>query len=209
MSTITPPHRAAKSTLPEDTLFEIHNGKRVDLVETPIIPWPDESQFEMIDGRRVEVSAMGARETTIASELCIYLGMWGLQKFGRAVLEMLFDMPNQARDRRPDVAFVSYARWPRTRRVPSDAAWAVVPELAVEVVSPSNSFNEVVEKMREYFTAGVQLVWIVVPAEEQVYVYTSPTTPSILTRAQELTGDPILPGFRLPLAELFGDATED
>jgi Uma2 family endonuclease len=209
MSTATPSKRPAKNVLPEDTLFEIHDGKRVDLIETPLKSWPEESQFEMIDGVPVEVPAMGVREAMIASDLCYFLGAWGRPKYGRAVVETLFDIPNQKRDRRPDVAFVSYARWPRTRRVPSDAVWAVVPEVAIEVVSPTNSFNEVLEKLREYFTAGVQQAWIVVPAEEQVYVYTSPTTNRILTRADDLTAEPLLPGFRLPLAELFGDATED
>ena len=52
---------------------------------------------------------------------------------------MLFDLTPVQRQRRPDVAFVSYNRWPRQRRVPRTEAWEVVPNLVVEVVSPTDS----------------------------------------------------------------------
>jgi len=68
---------------------------------------------------------------------------------------MLFDFGPGLSQRRPDVAYVSYDRWPRQRRVPRTQAWAVVPELVVEVISPSNTFEEVVNKVREYFRASV------------------------------------------------------
>jgi Uma2 family endonuclease len=62
---------------------------------------------------------------------------------------------------------------------------------------------DVFDKVREYFAAGVQQVWHVLSNVEQVHVYTSPTAVRILTRADELTGDPVVPGFRLPPADLF------
>jgi Uma2 family endonuclease len=84
---------------------------------------------------------------------------WG----GRAVSEMLFDLGAGLSQRRPDVAYVSYDRWARHRRVPRTQAWAVVPELTVEVISPSNTFEEILGKVHEYFQAGVQRVWVVPP----------------------------------------------
>jgi Uma2 family endonuclease len=105
--------------------------------------------------------------------------------------------------RRPDVAFVSYQRWPRNRRVPRAEAWDVVPDLAVEVVSPSNTAEEILAKIREYFQASCLRLWVVYPAEEMVYVYQSPTQLRVLTRNDNLEGEDFLPGFRLPLAELF------
>src|SRR5262249_22456182 len=105
--------------------------------------------------------------------------------------------------RRPNVAYVSYERWPRERQVPHGEAWEVVPNLAVEVVSPSNSAVEVLAKIREYFQAGVQRVWGIYPTEELVYVYDSPTHNRILARDGQLDGEDVLPGFRLPVAALF------
>ena len=105
--------------------------------------------------------------------------------------------------RRPDLAFVSFERWPRGKPVPGTNAWEVVPNLAIEVISPTNSANEVIEKLDDYFAAGVQRVWVIYPLYGKFYDYSSPTSVRILTRTDTLTGADVLPGFELPLAELF------
>ena len=74
------------------------------------------------------------------------------------------------------------------------------------MVSRTDSVDSIVDKVAEYFHAGVERVWVVFPSQEQVYVYDSPTSVRILTRTDELVGDPISPDFRLPLVELFEDA---
>ncbi len=172
----------------------------------------DERFYEVVDGTIVELAPMGANEGWLASELLGYLMSFARQhRLGRAVQEVLFNLsPAVQRKRRPDVAFVSYARWPRQRGVPHAEAWDVVPNLAVEVVSPSNTWDEIVNKVAEYFRAGVECVWVIFASQEQVYVYDSPTRVRILTRADELTGEPVLLQFRLPVAALFEDleATE-
>jgi Uma2 family endonuclease len=164
-----------------------------------------EALYEVVDGKRVELPPMGARETHLGSSLFILLGSFvKAGRLGRAESEMLFLLdPEAGLERRPDVAFVSYGRWPRERPVPTTAAWQVVPNLAAEVVSPTNLAPEVLRKVREYFRAGVQRVWVVYPDEEQVYVYSSPTSIRVLDRSGELDGEEVLPGFRLPLSELF------
>jgi Uma2 family endonuclease len=124
------------------------------------------------------------------------------------VVELLFRI-NVATDlqRRPDLAYVSYERWPRGKRpVPKDA-WNVVPDLAVEVVSENNSASEIHTKIQDYFRSGVRLVWVVYPIEAQVYVYTSPTQIAVAHRTDCLDGGDVLPGFILPLEALF--ATDD
>jgi Uma2 family endonuclease len=168
--------------------------------------------YEVVNGQRVELPPMGAFQTGIASVLVAYLWHFGHEhKLGRAVAEMLFLLDARSDlQRRPDVAFVSYRRWPQSRRIPDVAAWEVVPELAVEVISRTNTADEVVAKVREYFQAGVHLVWVVYPTEEQVYVYTSRSDIRVLTREQELDGGGVLPGFRLAVAALFEEeARED
>ncbi len=171
------------------------------------IPREEEPLYEIIDGRRVEKPPMGTFQIIVAAILDQQLGAFARTgRLGRVVPEMLFRInPAGSPMRRPDIAFVSFDRWPRDRKVNSDNGWDVVPDLAIEVVSPSNTADEVLGKVREYFQAGVRRVWVVYPSERQVYVYASPTRNSILGEGDELAGEDILPGFRLPLVELFED----
>ena len=171
----------------------------------------DDDLYEIIDGQRVGQPPRGIYSVLLASQLIRYLGNYAdTMKSGRAVSEGLFHMPAPInRDRRPDVAYVSYQRWPKSRSVPrTDNAWDVVPNLNVEVVSPNDKADEVQEKVDEYFRAGVELVWVVYPPQSQIYVYQSPTQIRVLTVADELDGGNVLPGFRLRLAELFSEPTD-
>jgi Uma2 family endonuclease len=169
------------------------------------LPTQDEPLYEIVDGQRVDLPPMSAYATLIASRLHVRLSLYTEeQALGTAVMEMLFIL-DAARDlrRRPDVAFVSAARWPLNQEVPETGDWEVVPDLAVEVLSPNDVFKDVLAKLREYFQYGVQVVWVVSPEERQVYVYESPTQVRILAATDDLTGDALLPGLRLPLAPLF------
>ena len=167
----------------------------------------DDLLYEVVDNQVVELAPMGAYEVWIATLLVARLATFaGQHQLGRAVQEMLFDLTAATgRKRRPDVAFVSFDRWPPHRRIPRTEAWEVVPNLAVEVVSSTDTGDLIVDKIAEYFRAGVERVWVVFPSQEQVYTYDSPTSVRILARTDELSGDPVLPHFRLPLVELFED----
>jgi Uma2 family endonuclease len=104
----------------------------------------------------------------------------------------------------PDVAFISWARLPG-QRMPTESIPDIAPDLAVEVLSQSNTAGEMARKRREYFTAGVQLVWFVNPAAHTVAVYTTPEQSLLLGEADVLDGGTVLPGFALPLRELFAE----
>ena len=170
-----------------------------------VLPQDDDILYEVVDGKLVELGPMGAHEIWLATVLARYLGNFIRQhQLGRAVQEMLFDFTAMVqRKRRPDVAFVSYERWPRQRPVPHAEAWEVVPNLVVEVISPSDKGNDILDKVAEYFRIGVECVWVIFIFQKQVYIYESPTQVHILTHANELYGEPVLPHFRLPLAALF------
>jgi len=167
----------------------------------------DESLYEVVDGQRVELPPMGVYEVFVASRLGSYLDVFVTkQKLGRVVVEALFDLAIGGKQRRPDVAFVSYQRWPRDRQIPREEdAWPVVPNAAIEVVSKNNKANEIATKVDEYFRAGVELVWVIWPKLEKVYVYTTARDIHILSRTDELDGGNVLPGFRLAVANLFDD----
>lgn len=161
--------------------------------------------YEIVDGQQLDLPPMSAYATWLASRLhgllWPYVETHGL---GTCMAEMLFIMDVQ-RDlrRRPDVAFVSAQRWPIDRDLPPTGDWEVVPDLAVEFISPNDVFKDVLSKVREYFFYGVQLVWVVSPEEQQIYVYTSPTQVHILSTGDDLTGEHVISGFQLPVARLF------
>jgi Uma2 family endonuclease len=99
---------------------------------------------------------------------------------------------------------VTYDRWPyRTPPEGDPPALDVIPNLAVEVISPTNTMTDMIDKIRDYFFAGVDLVWVIFPQQRLAYVYTSPIETRILTEANELDGGKAVPGFKLPLATLF------
>lgn len=175
---------------------------------TPEMTLPD--LFEVIDGDVVEIPPRGFRQLALANELKRLIdGYLGEHSLGRFFVEGLFDLrPAINRNRRPDGAFVSFDRWPKARAFPDENALSAVPELCVEFVSRTDHAIDLLEKLHEYFTAGAQLVWIVYPSVEQVYVYDSASTVRILGRADRLDGGAVLPGFQLPLAELFGPPAE-
>jgi Uma2 family endonuclease len=166
--------------------------------------------YEMSDGRILQLPPMGAYESDIANFLAELLNEYARDgRLGRALVEVLFRI-DVARDlrRRPDIAFVSAARWPYRKRIPQGEAWNMIPDLAVEVVSKSNTGDEIVTKIGDYFRTGTVLVWVVYPSARQVYVYTSPTDVRILGEPATLDGGPVLPGFHVSLNRLFEDDLE-
>jgi len=159
--------------------------------------------YEIIDGVCV-AKVVGLIESFIANTLAARLQPFCRDKrLGFVVLQALFEIPNSGNDRKPDVAFVSFARWPADKPVPRVNAWPVAPDLAVEVISPTDKAFDVIEKVQEYFAGGVRQVWHVYSHIEQVFIFDSLTAVRGLTRADELTAEPVVPGFRMPMSELF------
>lgn len=95
--------------------------------------------------------------------------------------------------RMPDVCFISSRRLPAGKR-PRGPFLDVAPDLVVEVLSPSNTAREMDGKNREYFAAGVRLVWLVDPHTRTVHVLTAPDESRTLKISQTLTGGSVLPG---------------
>src|SRR5262245_333643 len=86
---------------------------------------------------------------------------------GETVVETLLELnlPDQ-RNRRPDVAFFTRDRWPTPFTLSrEDNAWELVPDLAVKVISPTDAAESLLEKVQEYFKAGVRLMWVVYPRQ--------------------------------------------
>lgn len=109
--------------------------------------------------------------------------------------------------RAPDVSFLSWKSLPGGKPPPrSIKVPAVVPDLAVEVLSVSNTPREMARKRDEYFRAGVKLVWEIDPASRSANVYTGPDAVTAVPADGVLDGADVLPGFTLSLREVFDRA---
>jgi Uma2 family endonuclease len=162
----------------------------------------DKHYCELVDGVLVE-KAMGASESLLATVLIEILGAYvRIHDLGVLLGEggVLHILPEQVRI--PDVCFISWERLP-DEEFPQAPVPGLVPNLAVEVLSEGNTREEMKRKLQDYFQAGVELVWVIQPKTQTAEVYTSPTDKRKVNKDQTLDGGDVLPGFRLPLKELF------
>jgi Uma2 family endonuclease len=104
--------------------------------------------------------------------------------------------------RAPDVAFVTRTRIEEAGEF--EGFWPGAPDLAIEVISPGDSYTEVEEKVQEYLNAEARAVWVVDPRRRTITVYRSLNEITILTENDELDGEDIIPGFSCRVAEVFG-----
>jgi Uma2 family endonuclease len=168
----------------------------------------DEALYELVNGQRVEMPPMSIRAVTVATRLGTLINSFaGPRRLGEAFLEMLIQVPvpeDEDRNRRPDVCFVSTLKLIEARPEDPDAnAWDVVPDLAIEVTSPTDRAAEQREKVQEYLRLGIPWVWVVYPSLRIVDVYNSSGAARTFGPDGNLPGDPVLPGLEIPLGELF------
>ncbi|MFO0807729.1 MAG: Uma2 family endonuclease [Gemmataceae bacterium] len=168
----------------------------------------DEPLYEVVGGVRVAIPHMGSRASILANRLARLLNNFAEpRQLGEAMVEVLFEINADGLQRRPDIAFVSPARWvPEMDGLDDPAAFTTVPDLAVEIVSPSNTAMEILEKRADYFASGVRAVWIVYPKQRRVEVYSSVDDYRPLHVGDTIDGGDVLPSFQLPVTDLFNRA---
>jgi Uma2 family endonuclease len=103
--------------------------------------------------------------------------------------------------RGPDVSFMTYER---AKEVKGDGFAQIAPDLAIEVLSPSNTPREVDKKVAEYFTMGARLVWVADPKKRTVTVLAPEALAYVVAGDESLDGGDVLPGFRVEVKKLFG-----
>jgi Uma2 family endonuclease len=162
----------------------------------------DKRLVELIDGTLVE-KPVGSLESAIAGWLITYLNVFiGPRKLGVVFGEAAMMRIVSSRVRLPDVSFFSRERL---------ATWGgkpilnVAPDLAVEVISEGNTKAEMRQKMKEYFDSGTRLVWLVYPKTRTIEVYEQLTEQPARTlgHTDTLDGGSVLPGFAVPVADVF------
>jgi len=159
---------------------------------------------ELVDGVLVE-KGIGYRESLLAIAIARALGDFVLARNLGLVTGadgMIGLFPGLVRI--PDVAYVSWDRVPG-RKVPAEAIPHFAPNIAVEVLSSSNTAGEMARKRREYFRAGVELLWVVDPNARTLEVFSDPDRSTLLGASQSLDGGTVLPGFVLSLGALFAE----
>jgi Uma2 family endonuclease len=158
---------------------------------------------ELIDGRIVPMSPTGGRHGIVESRLGSALSFFVQQHDLGWVLTGevgIYIRRNPDRVRGADIVILSRERWPEG---PSEGFLQGSPDLVVEIMSPNDRWQEVRQKIAEYFSIGVRWVWIVEPENRAVLVFRSSSDFQQLGAEEILVGEGMLEGFTLPVASLF------
>jgi Uma2 family endonuclease len=165
---------------------------------------PDE-KTELVDGELLRMSPAGGEHGVVALRIGAWLLMFvEAHHLGVVCAAETGFLVRRDPDtvRAPDAAFISREKMGEGR--PPKKFWPFAPDLAVEVVSPSESAEQVQERVREWFAAGSRAVWLLYPGTASVHAYRSPSEVRILQRGDDLVGDDdLLPGFVCSVADLF------
>lgn len=172
----------------EDLLNAPDDGFRYELVKGELIRMPPAGNLH---GKRAMSLGWRLAQHVEANDLgVVYAAETGF---------LLATDPDTVRG--ADIAFVSKRRIEEVGEF--EGYWPGAPDLAVEVISPGDTYTEVEEKVREYLDAGVKAVWVVNPRRKTVTVHLSLTEITILTEQDVLDGGAVVPGFRCRVGDIF------
>jgi Uma2 family endonuclease len=177
---------------------------RVGVAEFEAMPDEPAYRLELSRGMMVREPAPAQQHGRIAARLARRLMEYAeANGAGEVFTDAGFVLSEErATVRVPDVSFVA------RERIPAEGAgermWRLAPDLAVEVVSPSNAVSDLQQKLFDYLEAGVRAVWVIEPRTQSAVVWSHDSSVRVLRRDAALDGGVILPGFRYPLAQLFG-----
>lgn len=163
------------------------------------LPDNNDRRWELIDGEVVEKMPTQLHGV-IAGLIATFLNMFLMKnKLGHVAVEARHKLPNEKRNNRlPDVAFISNDKGPLVRKGPAP----YMPDLAVEIKSPDDDWNGMVSKAAYYLENGSRLVWLVHAEDRTVTVITT-TSKTTLNEDDTLTGGDVLPGFAVPVKDIF------
>jgi Uma2 family endonuclease len=169
----------------------------------------DGLRYELVEGKLICMSPAGGRHGRIIFELVLLLGNYVRDRnLGQLYIgETGFIL---ARDPDtvlvPDVAFVQAANVPNEEN--EIGFLDLIPDLVIEVVSPSDRAKDTTAKVSTYLAVGVRLIWQVDPAKRAVIVYTPEEPQTVLVETDQLDGGDVVTGFTMQVAEIFGRSTQ-
>jgi Uma2 family endonuclease len=151
-------------------------------------------------GELVVMPPVGGISGNREANFIIDLGLWNRQT-GLGVVfssSTIFRLPNGG-DRSPDAAWVELSRWQALSREEQEKFPPICPNFVIELRSRTDPLAPIREKMAEYLASGLQLGWLINPQQQQVEIYSPARTLEIVDLPATLTGESVLPGFRLEL----------
>jgi Uma2 family endonuclease len=165
----------------------------------------DGFRYELVKGELKRMAPAGGEHGTITYDLGFLLG----QHVKANNLGVLFTAETGFKiETDPDTVLAPDIAFVRRERIPKEGIpkgyWPGPPDLAVEIISPNDTYEEVEEKVAQWLLAGTAAVWVINPRRRTVTVYRSLTDITVLTETDELTGGDVVPGFRCPVAKIFG-----
>lgn len=183
--------------------FYGETGASITLDDFERLPEEDGFRLELVCGHVVREPRPMPLHGRVAARLTRFLDEhMDSSELGTVVVEVDFLISEEPPTvRAPDIAFVSTRRLPLDPYAPS--YWRFAPDLAVEILSPTNRAAEMQRKVLEYLVAGSRMVWVIDPESRTVVSYRSRTDIQLLGPDEALDGGDVLPGFHLPLARLF------
>jgi len=165
----------------------------------------DNCRHELVRGELRRMAAAGFRHGAVIMNVAVPLGHH-VKQHGLGLMcgaETGFVL-----ERDPDTVLAPDVAFVRRDRIPASglpaAFWEGPPDLAVEVTSPGDTRREVADKVASWLAAGTRLVWVVDPKRTMVEIHGPDGAPRRLERSDVLEGEPLFPGFRLPVTDIFG-----
>lgn len=155
-------------------------------------------------GELVIMPPVGSEGGWRSGETFLALGNWA-KKDGTGISfdsSTGFTLPNGA-IRSPDASWIRRERWDALTKAQRVKFAPICPDFVAEVRSQTDKLPDLLEKMQEYVDNGARLGWLIDPFDKRVYVYRPDQSPEVLDDPAELQGDPVLPGFVLPVRELW------
>ncbi len=161
--------------------------------------------YELVRGELRELAPAGEEHGFVAGRVIALLAQYvDSKRLGylfAAETGFVLQEGERATVRAPDVAFVQRERLPEGRMSPFFSR--VIPDLVVEVLSPSDTYVSVLDKVNDWLNAGVKAVWVVDPASREVVVHKQSGSVHILRKDDVLSGEEVLPGFECKVSEIF------
>lgn len=183
---------------------EVTLEKTYTIEEFIVLP-ENGKDYELVEGKLVEMAGANEEHCRICSILHTYLGPYVRQnKLGMvygADMRYTTVAGDPATVRQAAVSFMQ-----KSRVVKGVFTAPYAPDLAVEVISESNTFSAIEKKVREYQQAGSKLVWVIEPELQTVYIYRADSNQRLsISGDEELSGEDVVPGFTLKVNTLFED----
>jgi len=158
-----------------------------------------EGSYEFVRGRIIEKKEMKQDEYLLIKFLTRLFAKTSAYQHGDELTPEMDSYVDNVRKRRPDLAYFTLEQINET-----GLGIRQKTRFAIEILSDSESYEDVLEKIQDYFDAGVQLVWYIVPRKKRIYVYASPDESKAFKGTDVISASPVIEGFTFVVEELFG-----